>query len=82
MSQPAFHQRLQMAMEERGATVSQLVELCGAFSVRSVSRWRNGRAVPGAEALPILARALRVPIDWLCGEGPDVVPDDPTPARS
>lgn len=62
-------------MEARDVSVPQLVERSGAFSTRTVTRWRSGTTAPGVEALPLLSRTLRVPIGWLCGEGSNDVPN-------
>lgn len=63
-----FDMRLRTAMDAARLSVPALVERCdGAFSVRTIFRWRAGQAVPGAEALPILTRALAVSTDWLLG---------------
>jgi transcriptional regulator with XRE-family HTH domain len=55
-------------MQERRLTVAQFhEELGGAVSVRTIWRWRSGKAVPGIEALPFLARALGTTPNELTG---------------
>jgi transcriptional regulator with XRE-family HTH domain len=55
-------------MAERHLTVDDLHNaLGGAVSVRTLWRWRSGAAVPGAEALPLLARALHTTPNELLG---------------
>lgn len=65
---PDFPSRLREGMELEELTVAALHERCaGAFSVRTLIRWRQGHSAPGIEALPILARALDTSCDWLLG---------------
>jgi DNA-binding transcriptional regulator YiaG len=42
-------------------------ELGDVVSERTIKRWRSGRAVPGIEALPFLARALNTTPNHLVG---------------
>lgn len=42
-------------------------ELGGVVSERTIFRWRSGKAVPGIEALPFLARALNTTPNALVG---------------
>ena len=39
----------------------------GAFSPRTIFRWRAGDTAPGIEALPLLVNQLGVSADWLIG---------------
>lgn len=55
-------------MSDRRLTVPQFHrDLAGAVSERTIWRWRSGDAVPGIEALPILARVLDTTPNALCG---------------
>lgn len=55
-------------MTEHRITVEALEEELGwAVSARTIWRWRSGRAVPGIEALPLLARALKTTPNALVG---------------
>lgn len=74
-----FAARLRAAMENQELTVPALSAACGgAFSVRTIFRWRGGQSAPGIEALPTLARALSTSCDWLLGM--DTAPTQETEA--
>jgi transcriptional regulator with XRE-family HTH domain len=63
-----FATRLTRLMNDRRLTVPEFHrELSGAVSQRTIFRWRSGDAVPGIEALPMLARALETTPDFLVG---------------
>lgn len=63
-----FNERLTHAMQARGLTTHELARRTGgAFSTRTVFRWRAGDTAPGIEALPILTEQLDVTADWLIG---------------
>lgn len=61
-----FVPRLRQARRESGlmqkdiATALFTTEAC-------VSRWMNGKALPGTAYIPAIARELRVSTDWLLG---------------
>jgi transcriptional regulator with XRE-family HTH domain len=63
-----FAERLTHLMAVRSLSVPQFYqELGGVVSERTIFRWRSGRAVPGIEALPLLARALDTTPNALVG---------------
>ena len=64
---PDFAARLTHAMRAGNLSVRALCVEAGAFSPRTIFRWRAGATAPGIEALPILADVLGVDIDWLLG---------------
>jgi transcriptional regulator with XRE-family HTH domain len=68
LSGSTFASRLVAAMGARHLTVPELAETLGyAVSERTIFRWRAGAAAPGAEALPLLARALHTTPNDLLG---------------
>jgi transcriptional regulator with XRE-family HTH domain len=69
-----FPQRLAKARERRGWSQAELAEKAG-FQPSAISRFETGAAKPSFENLRRLARALRVPTDFLLG-----LVDEPTVA--
>jgi Zn-dependent peptidase ImmA (M78 family)/DNA-binding XRE family transcriptional regulator len=73
--------RLVIARKRHGLTLTRLAELTG-LSTRSLSGYENGHAEPAQETLALLARALDVTTDFLCGEEADEIPVDAVSFRA
>ena len=61
-----FGERLRAARKRRGLSQSQLSKLCG-LHVSPISQYERGTHSPELHNLVILADALKVSTDYLCG---------------
>jgi transcriptional regulator with XRE-family HTH domain len=79
-----YHERLAVALELRGWSQGQLAartaHLGARVSQSHISMILRGEREPGIKTMEVLARALGVSIDWLCGlpprEGSVLEPDE------
>lgn len=63
-----FGGRLTQAMSDARLSPIELSAAAGgAFSPRTIFRWRAGHTAPGVEAIPMLCEQLSVSADWLLG---------------
>lgn len=63
-----FGGRLTTAMTDARVSPIELSAAAGgAFSPRTIFRWRAGHTAPGVEAIPMLCEQLDVTADWLLG---------------
>ena len=63
-----FAERLKHLMAVHSLSVADFhMKLGGVVGERTIYRWRCGKAVPGIEALPLLARALETTPNELVG---------------
>lgn len=63
----SFAERLRDLMRTRNLSAARLADELGVVSERTIWRWRAGLAVPGAEALVPLSRALGTTPNHLVG---------------
>jgi len=67
-TEDTFSGRLITAMtNSRVSPIELSAATGGAFSARTIFRWRAGHTAPGIEAIPILCEQLEVSADWLLG---------------
>ena len=67
--------RLTLARKRRGLTMTRLAALIG-VEPRSVSAYEKGEFNPGADKLNLLAKALRFPVNFFCGDDLDELSPD------
>ena len=71
-----INQRLMTVVKQKGLTQADLVRASGATSP-TVTDWFNRGAVPDAERLARIAKAIRVNGHWLLtGQGPKALPGE------
>lgn len=63
---PAFGPRLIEAMTLRGVKREEVCRRLR-YSGSTIAAWRNGRSMPRAHQLVVLADLLDVSVDWLLG---------------
>lgn len=61
-----FVPRLRQARRESGMMQKDLANVIGTTE-SCISRWMNGKALPEAVYIPVLASAMKVSTDWLLG---------------
>lgn len=61
-----FVPRLRQARRESGMMQKDLAKIIGTTE-SCISRWMNGKALPEAVYIPVLASAMKVSTDWLLG---------------
>ena len=62
-----FARRLKELRKEKNITLMQLEKETG-LSKSTVNDWENGKRIPNAKAIVILARFFEVTTDYLLGE--------------
>lgn len=67
----AFHERLNMVVNQHGYTVVQAAEVCGA-SKSAMWTWLSGQCMPNAYQLAYLCYGLGVSADWIIGLSEEV----------
>ena len=74
---PRIGERVQIARRRRGLTQQELAKQAG-VSFAVISRLETGQQSVSAERLAVIARVLRLSLDYLCRE--DANPDELFPA--
>lgn len=64
--QRIFTRHVRQALADKGLTQAQLGELAG-LTESSISNYLSGKRAPTLYSAALIAKALRVSLNWLCG---------------
>lgn len=68
--------RLTLARKRRGMTKTKLASAIGPVDLRSVTAYESGEFSPDGDRLALIAKALRFPIEFFCGDDLEVLSPD------
>ena len=74
--------RLTLARKRRGMTKTKLASAIGPVDLRSVSAYESGEFSPDEERLALIAKALRFPVEFFCGDDLEVLSPDAASFRA